>query len=247
MAEELKKKKRRNRKRCRTVKRTRWVDGKKKTVKVRKCKPRKRKPQPPGSTHPPAPRRHAARRRPRAAGPARPATAAAEDDHVADRGVRGHVRRAHRPSGCCGAPASARAPARPTRSRRMGLEAAVLSLTRPTGEAVLDGPGAARRRAPLAPVRHLVRRPPLLVRPHGPLAITAGRAARARLPRLVGDVQRRGRRDALMLTQTNIFRAHGLGSFRDMTRAITADPAMLSSSTGSTTARARSTRTTGAS
>ncbi len=31
----------------------------------------------------------------------------------------------------------------------------------------------------------------------------------------------------LMLAQTNVFRAHGLGSFRDMTRAVTTDPAML--------------------
>jgi uncharacterized protein (DUF1800 family) len=30
-----------------------------------------------------------------------------------------------------------------------------------------------------------------------------------------------------MLDQTNIFRAHGLGSFRDMVRAVTSDPAML--------------------
>ena len=33
--------------------------------------------------------------------------------------------------------------------------------------------------------------------------------------------------NAEMLNQTNIFRAHGLGSFRDMTRAVTTDPAML--------------------
>ena len=33
--------------------------------------------------------------------------------------------------------------------------------------------------------------------------------------------------NAEMLNQTNIFRAHGLGSFRDMTRAVTIDPAML--------------------
>src|SRR5829696_2604488 len=30
-----------------------------------------------------------------------------------------------------------------------------------------------------------------------------------------------------MLDQTNVFRQHGLGSFREMTRAMTADPAML--------------------
>ena len=30
-----------------------------------------------------------------------------------------------------------------------------------------------------------------------------------------------------MLAQTNVFRAHGLGSFREMTRAMTVDPAML--------------------
>jgi uncharacterized protein (DUF1800 family) len=33
--------------------------------------------------------------------------------------------------------------------------------------------------------------------------------------------------NAEMLDQTNVFRAHGLGSFRDMTRAVTTDPAML--------------------
>jgi uncharacterized protein (DUF1800 family) len=33
--------------------------------------------------------------------------------------------------------------------------------------------------------------------------------------------------NALMLDQTNVFRAHGLGSFRDMVRAVTQDPAML--------------------
>ena len=33
--------------------------------------------------------------------------------------------------------------------------------------------------------------------------------------------------NAMMLAQTNIFRAHGLGSFRDMARAVTTDPAML--------------------
>ncbi len=31
----------------------------------------------------------------------------------------------------------------------------------------------------------------------------------------------------MMLAQTNIFRAHGLGSFREMTRRVTTDPAML--------------------
>ena len=31
----------------------------------------------------------------------------------------------------------------------------------------------------------------------------------------------------MMLAQTNLFRAHGLGSFREMTRAVTTDPAML--------------------
>ena len=43
----------------------------------------------------------------------------------------------------------------------------------------------------------------------------------------MGDVQRRGRRGALTVAQTNIFRTHGLGSFAAMTRAMTADPAML--------------------
>jgi uncharacterized protein (DUF1800 family) len=33
--------------------------------------------------------------------------------------------------------------------------------------------------------------------------------------------------NAEMLSQTNLFRAHGLGSFRDMTYAVTTDPAML--------------------
>ena len=79
----------------------------------------------------------------------------------------------------------------------LGLEKAVLSLTRPSGAAPMDGPAptddgdAARALRPLRP------RPPVLARPHGPLAPPARRAARARLPRLVRDLQRRGRLGAV--------------------------------------------------
>ena len=86
--------------------------------------------------------------------------------------------------------------ARPGRasSPSSGSSGAVLSLTRPTGAAPMDGPAPTRRRRRRSsPYDQLGPRPPLLARPHGPLAPPARRAARARLPRLVRDLQRRGR------------------------------------------------------
>ena len=67
----------------------------------------------------------------------------------------------------------------------MDLEAAVMSFTRPAGPGAARRPGAAQRRQPDQPGdrRGRVR---LLARPHGALAPPARRAARARLPRLVG-------------------------------------------------------------
>ena len=77
MAVEVKRKKRRKRKRCRVVKKTKLVDGHKKIVKVRKCRPkRKREAAAAADRHdaPAGARRLAARRRhARAAGPARAA------------------------------------------------------------------------------------------------------------------------------------------------------------------------------
>ena len=57
-----------------------------------------------------------------------------------------------------------------------------------------DGrPGADGRRRSDRALRPLRARPPVLARPHGPLAPPARRAARAGVPRLVRDLQRRGR------------------------------------------------------
>ena len=156
------------------------------------AKKKKRKPQPSG-THPApaAARRAGARAR---AGARRPAPPAPGGPAPRPRSPSTRARSARaRPSGCCGAPASARGPGDAERLAAMGLDAAVFSLTRPSGAAPMDGPGADRRRRAAVAAGHLVRRPPVLVRPHGPLGPPARRAARAGLPRLVGDDQRRGR------------------------------------------------------
>jgi hypothetical protein len=109
----------------------------------------------------------------------------------------------------------------------MGLEAAVLSLTRPSGAAVLTGPEPTIDGEPLSPLdtwygdhiywmdRMLRSEQPLVER----LALVF-HDWWATSNDSVGSNRR-------MLDQTNIFRAHGLGSFRDMARAVTADPAML--------------------
>jgi hypothetical protein len=110
---------------------------------------------------------------------------------------------------------------------KLGLEQAVLSLTRPTGTAPMDGPEPNDGGDPLAPYdrwghdvlywldrmvrsRHqLVERLALVF--HDWFA-TSNDA--------VGS-------NRFMLDQTNVFRAHGLRNFKGMVRAITQDPAMI--------------------
>ena len=123
--------------------------------------------------------------RPGAAG----AAAAARSSSRRSPSTRARSARA-RPSASRGAPASARAPARSPQLAAMDLEAAVMSFTRPTGQAPLDGPEPMNGSVAInvADRRGRVR---LLARPHGPLAPPARRAARARLPRLVGHAPRR--------------------------------------------------------
>src|SRR4051812_48073146 len=107
------------------------------------------------------------------------------------------------------------------------MEKAVLSLTRPSGAAVMDGPAPSDDGGPLAPYDHyghdllfwldrmvrsrhqLVERLALVF--HDWLA-TSNDA--------VGS-------NKLMLDQTNLFRTYGLRSFRSMVRAITQNPAMI--------------------
>ena len=108
----------------------------------------------------------------------------------------------------------------------LGLEGAVLSLTRPSGTAAMDGPAPTVDGAPLAPYdrwghdglywldrmvrsRHqLVERLALVF--HDWFATSNDAVGSSRL----------------MLDQTNIFRGRGLGDFKGLVRAITQDPAM---------------------
>jgi len=227
MAEELKRKKRRKRKRCRTVKKTKWVDGKRKTVKVRKCKPRKRKPQPPGSTHPPAPVVT-----PPSSGPAPPLPPAPPAPRLktikSPIGVyagtfgRAQAERLLWRAGFGPRPGQAEALA------ALDLEAAVMSLTRPSGTAAMDGAAPRVGGVPftdpfeewygdtlywfdrMVRSRHqLIERLALVFHDWWATSNDAVGAAR------------------LTVAQTNIFRTHGLGSFAAMTRAVTSDPAML--------------------
>ena len=109
----------------------------------------------------------------------------------------------------------------------LGMEKAVLSLTRPSGTAVMDGPAPTDDGDPIAPYDHyghdllywldrmvrsrhqLVERLALVF--HDWFATSNDAVGSARL----------------MLDQTNVFRANGLGSFKTMVRAITQDPAMI--------------------
>ena len=109
----------------------------------------------------------------------------------------------------------------------LDLEAAVLSLTRPSGAAALTGPAPTIDGEPLSPLDtwygdHIYWMDRML-RSEQPLV--------ERLALVFHDWWATSNSgvgsNAMMLAQTNIFRAHGLGSFRDMARAITGDPAML--------------------
>jgi hypothetical protein len=110
---------------------------------------------------------------------------------------------------------------------KLGMEKAVLSLTRPSGTAAMDGPAPTDDGDPIAPYDHyghdllywvdrmvrsrhqLVERLALVF--HDWFATSNDAVGSARL----------------MLDQTNVFRANGLGSFKTMVRAITQDPAMI--------------------
>ena len=131
-----------------------------------------------------AARHHAAR--PRAARAARGA---------ADRAGPARLRRrrsaSRRPRACCGAPASARSPARPRRSPSLGVLAAVRSLTRPSGTATLSGAAPTVERRADRALRCVGPRPPLVAGSHDPLRPAARRAHDAHLARLAGDVERR--------------------------------------------------------
>jgi uncharacterized protein (DUF1800 family) len=110
---------------------------------------------------------------------------------------------------------------------KLGMEKAVLSLTRPSGAAPMDGPAPNDDGEALAPYDHyghdllywldrmvrsrqqLVERLALIF--HDWFATSNEAVGSARL----------------MLDQTNVFRANGLGSFKTMVRAITQNPAMI--------------------
>jgi hypothetical protein len=109
----------------------------------------------------------------------------------------------------------------------LGLEGAVLSLTRPAGTAPMTGPEPTVDGAPLSPLdtwygAHLY---------WFDRMVRSGHQLVERLALVFHDWWATSNdavgSNELMLNQTNVFRAHGLGSFRDMTHAITTDPAML--------------------
>ncbi len=109
----------------------------------------------------------------------------------------------------------------------MDLEAAVMAFTRPTGVAPLDGPEPTRDGT----------NPIELGRDEGAAMYWLDRMVRSRHQlverlALVFHDWWATRRDGVannaeMLEQVNVFRAHGLGSFRAMTRAMTGNAAML--------------------
>ena len=103
----------------------------------------------------------------------------------------------------------------------------MLSLTRPSGTAPMTGPDPLVDDAPLSPLDTW----------YGPHLYWFDRMLRSghqlveRLALVFHDWWATSNdavgSNELMLAQTNVFRAHGLGSFRDMVRAVTTDPAML--------------------
>jgi uncharacterized protein (DUF1800 family) len=109
----------------------------------------------------------------------------------------------------------------------LDLEGAVLSLTRPSGAAQLTGPEPTIDGAPLSALDtwygdHIYWMDRMLRSEHQLVERLAlvFHDWWATSNSSVGSNQ-------MMLEQTNVFRANGLGSFRDMAHAVTADPAML--------------------
>ena len=215
-----KKRKKHKRKRCRVVKRKKLVHGKRKTVKVRKCKPRKKakpKPKPPLYVAPafvPAP--------PVPRPPAPPRLRTIKSPIAVYAGVFGPAQ-ANRLAWRAG---FGPRPGQVGQLAALDLEGAVMSFTRPTGDAPLDGPEPMNGTSPINPASD-----------DGAFNYWLDRMVRSRHQlverlALVFHDWWATRRDGVstnaeMLNQTNIFRAHGLGSFRAMARAVTTDPAML--------------------
>jgi len=109
----------------------------------------------------------------------------------------------------------------------LGLEGAVLSLTRPSGAAPMHGPDPVVNGGPLDPYN---------VYNHDHLywldrMVRSGHQLVERLALVFHDWWATSNQavgsNKLMLDQTNVFRAHGLGSFRQMVVDMTRDPAML--------------------
>ena len=109
----------------------------------------------------------------------------------------------------------------------MGLDAAVFSLTRPSGTAPMTGPEPTVDGQPLSPLDtwygdHLY---------WFDRMVRSGHQLVERLALVFHDwwatTNDAVGSNEMMLAQTNVFRAHGLGSFRSMARAMTADRAML--------------------
>ena len=218
-AAKKKKKKRKKRKACRVVRRKKVVNGKRKLVKVRKCTPRKkpaRKPAPEYQAPPPAPAP------PVPSPPAPPRLKTIQSPIAVYAGAFGPLQ-AERLAWRAG---FGPRPGQVAQLTAMDLEAAVMSFTRPTGQAPLDGPEPRNGANPINPQSD-----------EGAFAYWLDRMVRSRHQlverlALVFHDWWANRRDGVstnaeMLNQTNLFRAHGLGSFRAMTRALTTDPAML--------------------
>ena len=214
-----KKKKPKKRKACRVVRRKKVVNGKRKLVKVRKCTPRKkpaRKPAPEYQAPPAAPA-------PPVPSPPAPPRLKTIQSPIAVYGGAFGPAQAERLAWRAG---FGPRPGQVAQLTAMDLEAAVMSFTRPTGQAPLDGPEPRNGANPINPQSD-----------EGAFAYWLDRMVRSRHQlverlALVFHDWWANRRDGVstnaeMLNQTNLFRAHGLGSFRAMTRALTTDPAML--------------------
>jgi len=221
LAGAAKKKKKRKRKRCRLVKRTKVIKGKRKVVKVRKCRPKKKpakKPAPAYNAPAPAPLPAPPVPDP----PAPPRLKTIQSPIAVYQGAFGPLQ-AERLAWRAG---FGPRPGQVAQLAAMDLEAAVMSFTRPEGQAPLDGPEPRNGANPINPASD-----------EGAFTYWLDRMVRSRHQlverlALVFHDWWATRRDGVntnaeMLNQTNIFRAHGLGSFRDMTRAVTTDPAML--------------------
>ena len=129
---------------------------------------------------------------------------------------------------CCSAPASGPCPARPTSWPRSGSLGAVQSLTRPSGAAVLHGPAPVDDDGnPLAPADawghdHLwwLDR---MVRSDQPLVERMALVLHDWFATSNANVSKTQQ----MIDQSNLFRARCFGSFLDLFKAVTVDPAML--------------------